>query len=60
MQRLLGPNLPGLKTEIGASPIREWIISKPQSDLDKLGLGIQGGTPNGYLDLHLPDVRGRV
>ncbi|XP_049624805.1 mesothelin [Suncus etruscus] len=55
MQRLLGPNLPELKAETGASPIREWIISKPQSDLDKLGLGIQGGIPNGYLDLHIPD-----
>lgn len=60
MQRLLGPNLPGLKNETGTSPIREWIISKLQSDLDKLGLGIQGGIPNGYLDLHLPDVRSRV
>ncbi|XP_054991754.1 mesothelin [Sorex araneus] len=63
VQKLLGPNLRGLKAEMWSSPVREWIVSTPQSDLDQLGLGLQGGIPNGYLDLHLPggqDVRGSV
>lgn len=57
VQRLLGPNLHALKDQMSDSPVREWIASKPQSDLDQLGLGLQGGIPNGYLDLYLPEAR---
>ncbi|XP_058424885.1 mesothelin [Diceros bicornis minor] len=53
VQKLLGPNLAGLKTEEGNSPIRDWIFRQPQDDLDSLGLGLHGGIPNGYLVLDL-------
>lgn len=53
VQRLLGPNLEGLKAEQGSSPVRDWIFQQRQSDLDSLGLGLHGGIPNGYLVLDL-------
>jgi hypothetical protein len=33
--------------------VRDWIFRQPQEDLDRLGLGLHGGTPNGYLVLDL-------
>ncbi|XP_032956981.1 mesothelin isoform X1 [Rhinolophus ferrumequinum] len=53
VQKLLGPNLAGLKVEEGNSPLRDWILRQRQDDLDSLGLGLHGGIPNGYLVLDL-------
>ncbi|XP_036680471.1 mesothelin [Balaenoptera musculus] len=51
VQKLLGANRVGLKAEEGNSPLRDWISRQSQEDLDSLGLGLHGGTPNGYLVL---------
>ncbi|XP_032315356.1 mesothelin isoform X4 [Camelus ferus] len=51
VQKLLGPNLVGLKAEKGNSLVRDWISRQSQDDLDSLGLGLRGGIPNGYLVL---------
>ena len=56
VQKLLGPNLVGLKAEAGNMFLRDWISRQSQEDLDRLGLGLVGGVPNGYLVL---DLRGR-
>lgn len=56
VQKLLGPNLVGLKAETGNMFLRDWISRQSQEDLDRLGLGLVGGVPNGYLVL---DLRGR-
>ncbi|KAL1780146.1 hypothetical protein HispidOSU_028104 [Sigmodon hispidus] len=53
VQKLLGPHIVGLKTEEDNSPVRDWLFQQHQEDLDKLGLGLQGGIPNGYLVLDL-------
>ncbi|XP_003124743.2 mesothelin [Sus scrofa] len=53
VQKLLGPHLAGLKAEEENSPVRDWISRQPQDDLDRLGLGLQGGIPNGYLVLDI-------
>lgn len=59
VQKLLGPNLEGLKTEEGNSPVWDWILRQRQNDLDSLGLGLHGGIPNGYLVLDLNFRGGR-
>ncbi|XP_072798168.1 mesothelin isoform X3 [Vicugna pacos] len=51
VQKLLGPNLVGLKAEKGNSLVQDWISRQSQDDLDSLGLGLHGGIPNGYLVL---------
>ncbi|EDL22444.1 mesothelin isoform 1 preproprotein [Mus musculus] len=51
VQKLLGPNIVDLKTEEDKSPVRDWLFRQHQKDLDRLGLGLQGGIPNGYLVL---------
>uniref|UniRef100_A0A2K5S0N2 Mesothelin n=1 Tax=Cebus imitator TaxID=2715852 RepID=A0A2K5S0N2_CEBIM len=53
VQKLLGPHVEGLKAEERHSPLRDWILRQRQDDLDTLGLGLQGGIPNGYLVLDL-------
>ncbi|KAL4835768.1 hypothetical protein H8958_004775 [Nasalis larvatus] len=53
VQKLLGPHVAGLKVEEQHSPVRDWIRQQRQDDLDTLGLGLQGGIPNGYLILDL-------
>ncbi|XP_038183368.1 mesothelin isoform X1 [Arvicola amphibius] len=53
VQKLLGPHIEGLKTEENKSPVRDWLSRQQQEDLDRLGLGLQGGIPNGYLVLDL-------
>lgn len=53
VQKLLGPHVVGLQAEENNSPVRDWIFRQPQEDLDRLGLGLHGGTPNGYLVLDL-------
>lgn len=54
VQKLLGPHVGDLKAEEEDSPVQDWISQQWQEDLDMLGLGLQGGIPNGYLvlDLH--------
>lgn len=47
----------GLKAKEGNSPLRDWISRQSQEDLDRLGLGLHGGTRNGYLVLDF-NVRG--
>ena len=39
VQKLLGPNLVGLKAETGNMFLRDWISRQSQEDLDRLGLG---------------------
>ncbi|GAB1300725.1 Mesothelin [Apodemus speciosus] len=51
VQNLLGPHIADLKTEEDKSPVRDWLFRQQQKDLDRLGLGLQGGIPNGYLVL---------
>ncbi|XP_025909821.1 mesothelin [Nothoprocta perdicaria] len=51
---LLGVNLSQLKTVQNESPVREWIQSQKQSDLDKLNIGLSGGTPEGYINFVTP------
>ncbi|XP_021077297.1 mesothelin isoform X2 [Mus pahari] len=51
VQKLLGPHIVDLKTEEDKSPVRDWLFRQHQKDLDRLGLGLQGGIPNGYLVL---------
>lgn len=51
VQKLLGPHIGDLKTEEDKSPVRDWLFRQQQKDLDSLGLGLQGGIPNGYLIL---------
>lgn len=53
VQKLLGPHIEGLKTEQDKSPVRDWLSRQQQEDLDRLGLGLQAGIPNGYLVLDL-------
>ncbi|KAM4819924.1 LOW QUALITY PROTEIN: mesothelin-like [Thomomys bottae] len=53
VQRLLGLNVADLKGEESSRPVRDWIFHQRQEDLDQLGLGLQGGVPNGYLILDL-------
>ncbi|XP_036053673.1 mesothelin-like isoform X2 [Onychomys torridus] len=53
VQKLLGPHIVGLKTEEDKSPVRDWLFRQQQEELDRLGLGLQGGIPNGYLVLDL-------
>lgn len=59
VQNLLGPHIVDLKTEEDKSPIRDWLFRQQQKDLDRLGLGLQGGIPNGYLVLDV-NVRGEL
>lgn len=51
VQKLLGPHIVDLKTEEDKSPVRDWLFRQQQKDLDRLGLGLQGGIPSGYLVL---------
>ncbi|XP_023567564.1 mesothelin isoform X2 [Octodon degus] len=51
VQNLLGPHMADLKAEERNSPVKEWIFQQWQEDLDRLGLGLRGGIPNGYMIL---------
>ncbi|NXU55292.1 MSLN protein, partial [Turnix velox] len=51
---LLGVNLVDLKNWQYISPIREWIITRKQSELDELHLGLTGGTQEGYMNVVTP------
>uniref|UniRef100_A0A8C0J9Z4 Mesothelin n=1 Tax=Chelonoidis abingdonii TaxID=106734 RepID=A0A8C0J9Z4_CHEAB len=48
---LLGLNLEDLKKQQYNSPVKDWIRLQRQSDLDKLGIGLTGGIPDGYISI---------
>ncbi|XP_067390320.1 mesothelin [Emydura macquarii macquarii] len=48
---LLGLNLADLKNQQYNSPVVDWIRLQRQSELNKLGLGLMGGIPDGYITL---------
>ncbi|ETE57535.1 hypothetical protein L345_16747, partial [Ophiophagus hannah] len=48
---LLGTNLNDLRDNQNVSLVREWIQKQKQSDLNSLGLGLQGGLPEGFIIL---------
>ncbi|NXA38367.1 MSLN protein, partial [Eudromia elegans] len=51
---LLGVNLRQLTAVQNESLVREWIQRQKQSELDKLNIGLSGGTPEGYINLVTP------
>ncbi|NXY91429.1 MSLN protein, partial [Alcedo cyanopectus] len=54
VQGLLGMYLPDLKNWKNKDPIREWIRRQKQSELDKLHIGLIGGTQEGYINIVTP------
>ncbi|XP_053899059.1 uncharacterized protein LOC128844930 [Malaclemys terrapin pileata] len=48
---LLGLNLQDLKKQQYNSPVKDWIRQQRQSELDKLGIGLTGGIPDGYISI---------
>ncbi|NWW76453.1 MSLN protein, partial [Climacteris rufus] len=54
VQGLLGLNLPELARWQYRSPVREWVRVQKQSELDKLHIGLTGGTQEGYINLVTP------
>ncbi|XP_075869320.1 uncharacterized protein LOC142879757 [Nelusetta ayraudi] len=46
VESLLGTNVAGLKSYENDSLVRSWIQLQPQSELDRLSLGLTGGTRN--------------
>ncbi|NXD82226.1 MSLN protein, partial [Halcyon senegalensis] len=51
---LLGMYLTDLKKWQYKDPIWEWIQRQKQSELDKLGIGLTGGTQEGYINIVTP------
>ncbi|XP_042720397.1 mesothelin-like [Lagopus leucura] len=51
---LLGINLPDLSSWRNVSPIKEWAQRQKQTELDKLGVGLTGGTQEGYINIVTP------
>ncbi|NXS73797.1 MSLN protein, partial [Pandion haliaetus] len=54
VQGLLGINLRDLQKWQNKSPIREWVQTQKQSELDKLHVGLTGGTQEGYINIVTP------
>ncbi|NWW59390.1 MSLN protein, partial [Ifrita kowaldi] len=54
VQGLLGLNLPELAQWQYRTPVREWIQVQKQSELDKLHIGLTGGTQEGYINIVTP------
>ncbi|XP_013150757.2 uncharacterized protein LOC106112168 [Falco peregrinus] len=54
VQGLLGMNLGDLVKWQNKSPIREWVRTQKQSELDKLHVGLTGGTQEGYINIVTP------
>ncbi|NXW46729.1 MSLN protein, partial [Nyctiprogne leucopyga] len=55
VQGLLGlTNLRDLPKWQNTPPIREWIRMQKQSELDKLNIGLTGGTQEGYINIVTP------
>uniref|UniRef100_A0A8C9ES61 Mesothelin n=1 Tax=Pavo cristatus TaxID=9049 RepID=A0A8C9ES61_PAVCR len=51
---LLGINLPDLANWRNKSPIQEWAQRQKQKELDKLHVGLTGGTQEGYINIVTP------
>ncbi|NXO62443.1 MSLN protein, partial [Phainopepla nitens] len=51
---LLGMNLPDLARWQYRAPVRDWILVQKQSELDKLHIGLTGGTQEGYINIVTP------
>ncbi|NXS34320.1 MSLN protein, partial [Pomatostomus ruficeps] len=51
---LLGLNLPELARWQYRAPVRQWIQRQRQSELDRLGIGLTGGTQEGYIIIVTP------
>ncbi|NXL88008.1 MSLN protein, partial [Alectura lathami] len=51
---LLGMHLKDLEGWRNKPPIQEWAQNQKQAELDKLGVGLTGGTPEGYINLVTP------
>ncbi|NXS56384.1 MSLN protein, partial [Brachypteracias leptosomus] len=54
VQGLLGMYLPELKNWQRKSPVWEWIQRQKQSELNKLQIGLTGGTQEGYINIVTP------
>ncbi|KAM9013306.1 mesothelin isoform 1-T1 [Ara ararauna] len=54
VEGLLGMHLRDLNKWQTTSPIREWVQRQKQSELDKLHVGLTGGTQEGYINLVTP------
>ncbi|XP_054699633.1 mesothelin [Grus americana] len=54
VQGLLGMNLGDLHKWQNESVIREWVQMQKQSELDKLHVGLTGGTQEGYINIVTP------
>ncbi|NXN85002.1 MSLN protein, partial [Bombycilla garrulus] len=54
VQGLLGMNLPELARWQYRAPVRDWIHLQKQSELDKLHIGLTGGTQEGYINIVTP------
>ncbi|NXC83459.1 MSLN protein, partial [Cercotrichas coryphoeus] len=54
VQGLLGLNLPELAQWQDRAPVRDWVLQQKQSELDKLHIGLTGGTQEGYINLVTP------
>ncbi|XP_008939120.1 PREDICTED: mesothelin, partial [Merops nubicus] len=54
VQGLLGVYLPDLKQWQNKPPIWEWVQRQQQSELDKLHIGLTGGTQEGYINIVTP------
>ncbi|NXN97254.1 MSLN protein, partial [Rhinopomastus cyanomelas] len=48
---LLGVNLPDLKQWQNKPPVWQWVQRQKQSELAKLGIGLTGGTQEGYINI---------
>ncbi|KFP17350.1 Mesothelin, partial [Egretta garzetta] len=57
VQGLLGMNLRDLEIWQYKSPIREWVQMQKQSELDKLHVGLTGGTQEGYMNIVTPEFQ---
>ncbi|NXW38145.1 MSLN protein, partial [Phaetusa simplex] len=51
VENLLGRNIGDLKKWQHKSPIWEWVQMQKQSELDKLHIGLTGGTQEGYINI---------
>ncbi|NXI84614.1 MSLN protein, partial [Rhipidura dahli] len=54
VQGLLGLNLPELAQWQFRAPVRQWLQVQKQSELDKLHIGLTGGTQEGYINIITP------
>ncbi|NXC38732.1 MSLN protein, partial [Penelope pileata] len=54
VKRLLGINLNDLAKWQNKSPIQEWVRIQKQAELDKLRIGLTGGTQEGYMNIVTP------